>query len=134
LASLGLDAKKGSRGTIARNIAQAKSHVGCSHGEPMQLYRHGDVIVASVDELPKEAEKREGVTLAYGESTGHSHRIADPTTAETFLYEGLLYLRVIAPVAELIHEEHKTITLPQGIYRVWQQREYTPQAIRTVYD
>lgn len=101
----------------------------------MQLYRHGDVLIGSIDEIPNEAQKRQdNVTLAYGESTGHSHRIEDPTTAETYLYDGLLYLRVIAPVARLIHEEHKTIELPKGIYRVWQQREYTPQRIRTVYD
>ncbi|MEO0563140.1 MAG: hypothetical protein AAF125_13615 [Chloroflexota bacterium] len=100
----------------------------------MALYRHGDVMVMAVDELPKDAEKREGVTLAYGEVTGHSHRIADPSHAETFSHEGLLYLRVIAPQAELIHEEHNTITLPQGVYRFWQQREYTPERIRTVYD
>lgn len=100
----------------------------------MQLYRHGDVMVARVDQLPKDAEKRDGVTLAYGEVTGHSHRIADPATAETFLHDGVIYLRVTAPKARLIHEEHNTIELPQGIYKVWQQREYTPRRIRTVYD
>lgn len=103
----------------------------------MELYRHGDVLVGSVDALPDDATKREGVTLAYGEVTGHSHRIADPSHAETFMYDGQLYLRVTAPTAQLIHEEHHTITLPAGIYRVWQQREYEPSTRtgwRTVYD
>jgi hypothetical protein len=100
----------------------------------MQLYRHGDVLVGGVDEIPQDAKKMDKLILAYGEVTGHTHRIEDPTTAEMFEHEGLLYLRVIAPTARLIHEEHKTIELPQGTYRVWQQREYTPQRIRRVYD
>jgi len=100
----------------------------------MQLFRHGDVLVGSVSELPQGAVRREGVTLALGEVTGHSHRIEDPNTAETFMHEGVIYLRVTAPKARLIHEEHATIELLQGVYKVWQQREYTPTAIRTVYD
>jgi hypothetical protein len=39
-----------------------------------------------------------------------------------------------APQADLVHEEHNTIALAQGDYRVWQQREYSPAAIRTVVD
>lgn len=100
----------------------------------MSLYRHGDVMIAQIEALPDNAKKRANVTLAYGEITGHSHRIADPLTAETFELDGQLFLLVKAPTAQLIHEEHATIDLPQGIYRVWQQREYTPEAVRTVYD
>jgi len=100
----------------------------------MQLYRHGDVMIGSVADIPEEAKKRGNVILAYGEITGHTHRIEDPKTAEMFEHEGLLYLRVIAPQARLIHEEHNPITLLEGTYRVWQQREYTPERIRRVYD
>jgi hypothetical protein len=100
----------------------------------MQLYRHGDVLVGGVAEIPADAKKLDKLILAYGEVTGHTHRIEDPTTAEMFEHEGLLYLRVIAPLARLVHEEHNPIELPQGTYRVWQQREYTPQRIRRVYD
>jgi hypothetical protein len=100
----------------------------------MSLYRHGDVMLSQIDALPDGAKQRGGVTLAYGEITGHSHRIADPHSAETFELNGQIYLRVTAPKALLIHEEHATIELPQGIYRVWQQREYSPGAIRRVYD
>lgn len=100
----------------------------------MNLYRHGDVMVGSVDKIPAGAKKRKNVILAYGEVTGHTHRIENPEHAEMFEHEGLLYLRIIAPVARLVHEEHNTIELPQGVYKVWQQREYTPERIRTVYD
>ncbi len=100
----------------------------------MQLYRHGDVLIGSVETVPADVTPRKNLVLAYGEVTGHSHRIADPSTAEAFERHGDIYLRVIAPVAHVIHEEHNTIELPQGIYRVWQQREYTPERIRPVYD
>lgn len=98
------------------------------------MWRHGDVMIASVEELPAEAKPRPGATLAYGEITGHSHRFADPSTVELFGTEGLLFVRVIADTATLIHEEHTAITIPRGVYRVWQQREYTPQEIRQIVD
>lgn len=100
----------------------------------MSQYRHGDVMINQIDALPEGAKKRGSVTLAYGEITGHSHRIADPHSAETFELDGQIYLKVTAPKAQLIHEEHATIELPQGIYRIWQQREYTPGSFRNVYD
>ena len=100
----------------------------------MPLYRHGDVILKTVDSLPQNAKKRGNLTLAYGEITGHSHRIADPSTAHSYELDGQLYLEVTAPSAQLIHEEHATIQLAMGIYQVWQQREYSPGEIRKVYD
>jgi hypothetical protein len=45
-----------------------------------------------------------------------------------------LYLRVLAERATVVHQEHGPIVLPQGAYRVWRQREYTPQGIRRVVD
>jgi hypothetical protein len=72
--------------------------------------------------------------LAEGELTGHSHRIDQPAAAELFEHKGMLYLRVLANVAEVIHQEHGPITLRQGVYAVWRQREYSPQAIRPVTD
>ena len=98
------------------------------------MWRHGDVLIAPVEELPEEAKPRSGVTVAYGEITGHSHRFADPSTVELFGMDGLLFVKVLADTATLIHEEHKEITLPRGVYRVWQQREYTPQEVRRIVD
>ena len=100
----------------------------------MSLYRHGDVMIGRVDALPENAKKRGNVILAYGESTGHSHRVADPTTATLFEVDDLLYIKVIKAPAQVVHEEHATIALPEGIYRVWQQREYSPEEIRRIVD
>jgi len=98
------------------------------------MYRHGDVIIAAAAEVSADARPRHSAVLARGEATGHSHRIADPSDVELFEAKDVGFLRVNADSATLIHDEHKPITLPRGIYRFWQQREYTPKAIRRVVD
>ena len=98
------------------------------------VWRHGDIMVAAVSEVPGEAAPQPTKVLALGEVTGHSHRIEDPDTADIYEYRGVRYLRVTALAARLVHEEHKPITLPRGSYRFWHQREYTPGAIRRVID
>jgi hypothetical protein len=98
------------------------------------MWRHGDVLIAPVDRIPAEAKKRSAAILVRGELTGHSHRLADPESAELWEQGGVMFLKVVADSARVIHEEHRPITLPRGLYRIWQQREYTPQAIRRVID
>jgi len=98
------------------------------------MWRHGDVLIATADSLPPGARKRPNLTLAYGEITGHSHRVKEPGAAELWESGGVLFLKVVDETATLIHEEHLTITLPHGLYRVWRQREYTPQQIRQIAD
>ena len=103
--------------------------------------RQGDVLVLGVEAIPDDAKPvtrdRGRVVLAYGEVTGHAHAIAarDATLLEL---DGERYLRVTAPVT-LDHEEHATIELPPGSFRVVIQREYVPselpeQAWRRVVD
>ena len=97
-----------------------------------KMWRHGDVLVRSIKEIPSEATKRQGSILARGEATGHAHRIQGK--CELFESKGTLYLQILDDEVELVHEEHKTIVLPKGKYRVWQQREYSPTEIRRVMD
>jgi hypothetical protein len=98
------------------------------------MWRHGDVLIASAKAVPANATRRPSAVLARGEFTGHSHRFAEPETVAVWEAAGVLFVTVLAEQATVIHEEHKPITLPHGIYRVWQQREYTPQAIVRVVD
>jgi hypothetical protein len=91
-------------------------------------------MIAPVSSVPARAIKRKSPILAYGEVTGHSHRIAEPNAAEFWEHGGIIFMKVVAESATVVHEEHKPITLPAGTYRVWQQREYTPQEIRRVVD
>ncbi len=98
------------------------------------MWRHGDVLIAAVEAIPHRAKQRTTTVLARGELTGHSHRIEMADTAEVWECDGVLFVKVVAPTARVVHQEHNPITLPRGIYRVWQQREYTPRAIRRVMD
>jgi hypothetical protein len=66
------------------------------------------------------------VVLAEGEATGHAHAIADPG-ALLFEGDGEERFLELVEAAMLTHEEHETIVLPPGAYRVIRQREYTPE-------
>lgn len=78
------------------------------------MYRHGDVLILPVAEIPAgaEPEKREkgDIILAHGEVTGHAHRIKEKK-AQTFVLDDKRYL-----------------------YEVRIQRAYTPEAIVRVVD
>ncbi|WP_027482335.1 hypothetical protein [Deinococcus pimensis] len=98
------------------------------------LYRHGDVLLHLVEHLPARVFPRTGATLARGEATGHSHRFDTPQDVHLWQHGPDLYVEVLHDHARLVHEEHHAITLPRGVYRVWMQREYSPEAIRRVVD
>ncbi len=91
-------------------------------------------MVEAITKLPTNLKKQPHSILAHGEVTGHSHRIEDSKTANLYLTADSLYLEVTADVARLVHQEHATIELPRGIYRVWRQREYSPEEIRIIRD
>ncbi|MES2788883.1 MAG: hypothetical protein V4719_04620 [Planctomycetota bacterium] len=100
----------------------------------MPLYRHGDLLVENVADIPPDARQVQHLVLAEGELTGHSHRIAEKDAATLYQMQGELFLRVTGERATLIHQEHGPIELPRGGYRVWRQREYSPREIRVVRD
>jgi len=75
-------------------------------------------------------DDRGRIVLAEGESTGHAHCVLDDP-AMLFIGEDLdemadRFLRVEADV-EVVHEEHDTITLPQGDWVIRNKREYAPE-------
>jgi hypothetical protein len=98
---------------------------------------HGDVIVERVSSLPKgfsEMPKSIDDCLAYGEHTGHKHKLfraQDPDLVTGAAFDlrispdGLRFLKVNEPVA-LRHQEHREIMLPPGENRISIQREYDP--------
>lgn len=98
-------------------------------------WRHGDIMIEAIGKIPERAAVRKGApVLAWGEVTGHSHRIEDPHAAVFYTLGDDGYFEVTAPSARLVHEEHGPIVLERGRYRFWHQREYTPGAIRRVVD
>jgi hypothetical protein len=98
------------------------------------MWRHGDVMIAAAEKIPSGAKKLPHRTLAKGEITGHAHRLADADDATLFQTDDQLFLVVHSGTATILHEEHHPIRLPQGTYRYWIQREYTPAEIVRVRD
>lgn len=103
--------------------------------------RQGDVLVERIDSIPanlQPVEREQGkIVLAHGEVTGHSHAIdagkdsrllADPKTPD------VTYLEIAEALTQLEHQEHGAVSIPQGLYRVTRQREYSPIAIQNVAD
>lgn len=100
------------------------------------LYRQGDVLIIPVKSIPKTAKKQNGkkCVLALGEVTGHHHRIESGATKFIDPETQCSYVEVAEALADLQHEEHSTISLPRGKYKVLIQSEYSPEAIRSVLD
>ena len=97
-------------------------------------YRHGDVLIESVESLPAVREKLPHAILAHGEATGHCHRIKESDQADLYSTPNGFVLHVRGTSVSVVHEEHRPITLTTGFYRVWRQREYSPEEIRVVRD
>lgn len=112
-----------------------------------KLYAQGDIILELVEDasptvlLPHEPDGV--VVLARGELTGHRHAFhgggvtlfRDEALARDLppaLYVG--HVKVSAPSADLRHEEHATISLPAGTYRVRRQQEWEPRGPQLVWE
>jgi hypothetical protein len=112
-----------------------------------KFYAQGDIILERVSDAsptdPINVDPDGAVVLARGEVTGHRH--AFYSGAVMFRDDALardipaqLYLGHIRIAdeggAELRHEEHDTIKLPKGTYRVRRQREWDANEAREVAD
>jgi hypothetical protein len=106
-----------------------------------QMFRQGDVLLQQVDFDPTkegkdvkqvEPNRMERLVLAEGEATGHSHTV-DAGHALMYMTAIGMFLRVVKE-AQLLHEEHASIDLETGWYKVTRQREYHPEALRNVAD
>ena len=112
-----------------------------------EIFAQGDLLIERVEHaepsgarIPPSADG--AVVLAEGEVTGHRHAIYDAVTM--FRDDGLardipggLYIghvRVDGPTARVQHDEHNTIELPRGTWRVRRQRELEPKDARYVRD
>lgn len=124
----------------------------------MGIIRQGDVALASVRAIPKDAVEQaptraqissaSGIALsrsldgfklilAFGEATGHHHRFEFLDKSQNIkLYVaagGTRYLEVSVP-SDLLHEEHSTARVPAGKWLLPVQVEYTPAELRRVQD
>jgi hypothetical protein len=95
-------------------------------------YRQGDLLFIQQEEQPAvELTVRPSLVIVAGEATGHTHRLTSGSVLEA--RDGTLYLDLIEPT-RVVHEEHDALTLGAGWWLVVRQREYTPDAVRTIRD
>jgi len=102
------------------------------------IYRHGDVVIRKINKLPKNSKQISERPLAYGEVTGHSHRVIVKDKTKIRFYEddeGRIYFKLETP-AKVIHEEHKPITLNSGIYttKIIREYDYIEETINEIKD
>ena len=104
-----------------------------------QSIRQGDVLLERVRRrtLPKgtfQAPRQGRLILAYGEATGHHHSVAvaDGELVETEAHE--VFLRIMRATT-IDHQEHGSLALDRGVYKVTIQQEYQPRELpRSVVD
>lgn len=113
------------------------------------IYRQGDVLVVRLDSEPAvgpRVERDAGrIVLAYGEVTGHAHAIkaksatlyelpVDKSRGADDVWLAAQRFLIVKRAVDLSHEEHATIHIPPGHYKVIRQREYSPEEVRNVAD
>lgn len=96
------------------------------------MYRQGDLLIVPVSAVVKTQHARSitnGV-IQEGEATGHAHRLEN---GEAWQDRGETFI-ASAGLALLTHDEHDTITLPEGTFKVIRQKEWAPEGERVVRD
>ena len=95
------------------------------------IKRQGDILFTKVDSAPKQQNIVVKNIVAYGEATGHCHKLEG----------GILYLDeknemfvISEGGAHVLHEEHNRINLEEGVWKVTRQAEYQPSGWREVVD
>jgi len=105
----------------------------------MLLFRHGDVDIRQIVEIPKVCQKTQTKTVAYGEATGHHHTF---NGGQVIVYDAPIghVMKVgnetisvtkfvdVLEATKLEHQEHKAIEIPRGTYAISIEREYNPFA------
>jgi hypothetical protein len=101
-------------------------------------YRQGDVLIEKISKTVRKTSKQKRlhrIVLAEGEATGHAHVLnASPTDPADWWKEGDEQFANLSSPAIVVHEEHSSIKMEEGTYRITRQREYSPEEIRNVAD
>ena len=107
------------------------------------LAAQGDVFIKRIDKLPdnlQPATAQNGKHIVAHSETGHNHTVLEKN-AQLLIdktNDFIAYLKVDAGGALLEHERsfdtHETIKIPEGIYEIRRQREYTPEGYRRAQD
>lgn len=84
------------------------------------MYRQGDLLIVSAT-IPANLRVVADGVVELGEATGHAHVLEQGEVMDG-RWQGK-YLRSNG-ASRLVHDEHETIVLPEGEYRVIRQRQH----------
>lgn len=88
--------------------------------------RHGDIGFIPLEKSEgKIVEHKGSFVVGYGETTGHKHVLTVKRPEDMVIKKdsvGNYYFELLKE-GKLTHEEHKTIVLPIGIYKKFQEEE-----------
>ena len=92
--------------------------------------RQGDVLMLAAKQLPADATdvtpKGECVVIKWGEATGHAHAFYGQPVPLYETPKKERFLRVVE-TSYLKHEEHSTVEVPPGVYKLPLQVEWSDQ-------
>jgi len=111
-------------------------------------YQQGDVLLTKIDESEEQTTIRHlqlkkdimnKVVIRYGEATGHHHRfelkdLASGTEVAGYGRQNgdrVDVVKIDGNAATMIHEEHNPISIPPGMYKVTQVREFDHLSMTT---
>ena len=103
------------------------------------IFRHGDISFHPTKEARGERVDHQGsFVLAEGETTGHKHVITVPNVEDMDvlrLADGSVLL-TLKSAGTVTHEEHKTLIVPPGTYKIGREREfnYFEKSVQRVQD
>lgn len=107
----------------------------------IKMYRQGDLLIVQMtnrDEFrTRFAVEVEDRILAYGEATGHAHRIEEGADVTVWAPSPNQHTGLVIDARKrfrIRHEEHAPLDLPSGLYRVVRQREFDGTQSRMVSD
>ena len=92
----------------------------------MKMYRQGDLLFIKTDSSPQGRLKRNSKVVLGSSLTGHDHAITEGEVYEndpTWSDRANFYVVIPEGGADLVHPEHRTIPLEEGVYKVIRQRE-----------
>lgn len=101
-------------------------------------YRQGDILIVEVSTITRNHRILETRVIVEGELTGHAHRLeGDAVLIEierVFDNYGnpTMFIHARGDDVAVTHDEHDSINLPKGYYKVVRQREYNEREIFNV--
>ena len=113
--------------------------------KPLKVMHQGDVLFIKVAEMPNlntakklTATKGKGIIIQHGEALGHYHRVEQENTMTAYEIGEKDSVKEMALLVEqptqVVHEEHRALTLEPGFWIARTQRENFQGTVRAVLD